>query len=72
MTRHKLSDDALAERRRHMEARGAAAWSPGARSRRVSKALESYALMVTSAAQGAVRDVSQLKHIRANGRHAAG
>ena len=63
----KLSEDVLAERR-HMEARGAAAWSPGDRPRRVSPALEAYGLMVTSAARCAVRDVSQLKHSRANGR----
>ena len=68
----KLSEDVLAERRRHMEARGAAAWSPGDRPRHVSRALEAYGLMVTSAARGAVRDVSQLKHSRANGRHVAG
>jgi dihydroxy-acid dehydratase len=65
----KLSEDVLAERRRHMEARGAAAWSPGDRPRRVSPALEAYGLLVTSAARGAVRDVSQLKHSHAHGRH---
>jgi dihydroxy-acid dehydratase len=58
----KLSEGELAERRRHMEARGADAWSPGDRPRRVSPALEAYALLVTSAAKGAVRDVSQFKH----------
>jgi dihydroxy-acid dehydratase len=68
----KLSEDTLAERRRHMEARGAAAWSPGDRPRHVSPALEAYSLMVTSAARGAVRDVSQLKHSRANSRYVAG
>jgi dihydroxy-acid dehydratase len=59
----KLSAELLAERRRRMEAKGAEAWSPGARPRRVSKALQAYSLMVTSAAQGAVRDLSQLKRI---------
>jgi dihydroxy-acid dehydratase len=63
----KCSDDELAERRRRMEARGDDAWSPGERPRRVSQALEAYSLMVTSAAKGAVRDLSQFKQTRANG-----
>jgi dihydroxy-acid dehydratase len=67
----KLSDDILAARRRHMDTRGAAAWSPGDRPRRVSRALEAYGLMVTSASRGAVRDVNQLQHSRADGRHVA-
>ena len=68
----KLSDEALAERRRQMEAKGAEAWSPGPRPRLVSKALESYSLMVTSAAKGAVRDLSQLKQVRPNGHNGPG
>ena len=56
-----VSDDTLAQRRQDMEARGAEAWTPGPRSRQVSVALEAYSLMVTSAAQGAVRDLSQLR-----------
>jgi dihydroxy-acid dehydratase len=45
-----------------MEARGAAAWHPAKpRTRKVSAALQAYAAMTTSAARGAVRDVSQLK-----------
>jgi dihydroxy-acid dehydratase len=56
-----LSDQDLAARRKKMEAKGAAAWKPAARDRKVSKALEAYAAMTTSAAQGAVRDVSQLQ-----------
>jgi dihydroxy-acid dehydratase len=44
-----------------MEARGAAAWKPASRPRKVSKALEAYAAMTTSAARGAVRDVSQIR-----------
>lgn len=67
----KLADEELAERRRRMEARGADAWSPGARERRVSQALEAYSLMVTSAAKGAVRDLSQLRQVRASGRNGA-
>ncbi|MGK0289030.1 MAG: dihydroxy-acid dehydratase [bacterium] len=56
-----VSDDVLAERRKKMVERGAEAWTPGERPRVVSQALEAYSLMVTSAAKGAVRDLSQLK-----------
>ena len=56
-----LDDAALAERRRAMEARGAAAWQPTkARPRKVSKALQAYARMATSADKGAVRNVDLL------------
>jgi dihydroxy-acid dehydratase len=56
-----LVDDAELERRRSaMEARGEHAWRPVGRAREVSAALEAYARMTTSAAQGAVRDVGQL------------
>ncbi len=51
----------LQERRRKMEARGARAWKPEKRDRVVSPALQAYAAMTTSAARGAVRDVSQLE-----------
>lgn len=61
----KLSDEALAARRKKMEAKGAEAWKPGPRKRIVSKALEAYSLMVTSAAKGGIRDLSQLKQVRA-------
>ena len=50
----------LAKRRAAMVARGADAWRPN-RDRSVSQALHAYALMTTSAARGAVRDLSQLK-----------
>ena len=60
----KLTDEELAERRRAMEAKGPDAWSPGLRKRIVSGALESYSLMVTSAARGAVRDLGQLRQVR--------
>jgi dihydroxy-acid dehydratase len=54
-------DDATLEKRRQaMLARGADAWRPN-RDRKVSPALQAYALMATSAAQGAVRDVSQIE-----------
>ena len=44
------------------EARGDAAWQPvKPRKRQVSVALQAYAAMTTSAARGAVRDVSQIR-----------
>jgi dihydroxy-acid dehydratase len=55
-----LSDDELAERRKRMDARGAAGWQPVGRDRHVSSALQAYAALTTSADRGAVRDVSQL------------
>ncbi|RTZ67373.1 MAG: dihydroxy-acid dehydratase [Aquificaceae bacterium] len=57
----KISDDDLAARRIAMEAKGADAWKPIGRDRHVSQALRAYAVMSTSAARGAVRDVSQLE-----------
>ncbi len=52
----------LAARRAAMEAKGDDAWQPAKpRKRKVSVALQAYAAMTTSAARGAVRDVSQLK-----------
>ena len=56
-----ISEDELQQRRQAMEARGEAAWQPVDRERVVSQALKAYAAMTTSAARGAVRDVSQLK-----------
>ncbi|MFA7603772.1 MAG: dihydroxy-acid dehydratase [Novosphingobium sp.] len=57
-----VTDAELADRRAAMEAKGAAAWQPAhPRPRKVSVALQAYAAMATSAARGAVRDVSQLK-----------
>ncbi len=57
-----IGDDEMAARRAAMEARGDAAWQPvKPRKRQVSVALQAYAAMTTSAARGAVRDVSQLK-----------
>ncbi|MCK5858883.1 MAG: dihydroxy-acid dehydratase [Abyssibacter sp.] len=55
-----LTDAELAERRESMVARGAAAWKPVNRERVVSQALRAYAALTTSAARGAVRDLSQL------------
>ena len=57
-----VPDAELARRRTAMDTRGDAAWRPAtARQRVVSKALQAYALMATSAATGAVRDLTQLK-----------
>jgi len=56
-----LTDDELAERRTDMEARGHGAWKPENRDRPVSAALRAYAAMTTSAAFGAVRDVTQVE-----------
>ncbi|MFG1350608.1 dihydroxy-acid dehydratase [Xanthobacter autotrophicus] len=56
-----VSDEVLAERRAVMEAKGDAAWKPESRKRVVSQALQAYAALTTSAARGAVRDVSRLR-----------
>ena len=56
-----VTDGVLAHRRAAMEARGKAAWKPQSRERHVSPALRAYAAMSTSAAKGAVRDVSQIE-----------
>ena len=56
-----LSDDELQKRRLRMEGRGVQAWKPQPRERKISRALEAYALMATSAAKGAVRDINQIK-----------
>ncbi|WP_420236490.1 dihydroxy-acid dehydratase [Telmatobacter bradus] len=55
-----VSDAVLAERRKAMDAKGAAGWKPK-RDRVVSPALQAYAAMATSASRGAVRDVKQLE-----------
>ena len=56
-----VDDEELARRRSAMEARGADAWQPRGRQRTVSQALQAYAALTTSAARGAVRDVTQLR-----------
>lgn len=54
-----VSDEVLSHRRAAQEEKG---WHPAKeRPRAVSQALQAYAAMTTSAARGAVRDVSQLK-----------
>jgi dihydroxy-acid dehydratase len=55
-----VDEETLARRRQAMEAKGRNAWRPVGRDRKVSPALQAYAAMTTSAARGAVRDVSQL------------
>ena len=57
----KISDGELAARRQRMEASGDDAWQPHKRKRIVSAALQAYAAMTTSAARGAVRDVTQIQ-----------
>ena len=54
-----LPEGELSRRRQAMLERGADAWRPN-RDRSVSQALRAYALMTTSAARGAVRDISGL------------
>ena len=56
-----VSVEKLESRRKAMEAKGAQAWKPVNRERTVSPALRAYAAMTTSAAKGAVRDVSQVE-----------
>jgi dihydroxy-acid dehydratase len=56
-----ITDGEMAHRRAHMESLGKAAWKPVNRERHVSPALRAYAAMSTSAARGAVRDVSQIE-----------
>jgi len=55
----KLTEEELAERRASMDALGSEAWKPN-RDREVSDALKAYGMFATSAATGAVRDISQL------------
>jgi len=56
-----VSAETLQSRREAMDAKGAYAWKPVNRDRTVSAALRAYAAMTTSAAKGAVRDVSQVE-----------
>ncbi len=54
-----VSDEELTKRRAAMNAKGNQAWKPLSRQRKVSSALQAYALLTTSADTGAVRDVNQ-------------
>jgi dihydroxy-acid dehydratase len=58
-----VSAETLQSRREAMDAKGASAWKPLNRDRTVSAALRAYAAMTTSAAKGAVRDVSQVERM---------
>jgi len=55
----KITPDQLKARRQAMQAQGDGAYQPD-RERQISTALQAYAMMVTSSAKGAVRDLSQL------------
>ncbi|MFO7582508.1 dihydroxy-acid dehydratase [Guyparkeria sp.] len=55
-----ISDADMAHRREKMVERGDAAYKPVNRERYVSQALKAYAALTTSAALGAVRDLSQI------------
>jgi len=53
-----ISDEEMARRRAEMEAKGGEAWKPAeTRKRKVTAALKAYAMLTTSAAEGAVRKV---------------
>ena len=56
-----VSDDELARRRLAEQGRGNSMFTPRQRQRPISAALRAYAAMTTSAARGAVRDVSQVE-----------
>ena len=57
-----LTAEQLANRRLEMEAKGKEAWKPAKpRPRRVTAALKAYALLATSADQGAVRNLEMLE-----------
>ena len=58
-----IPDEEMARRRAAMDAKGGRAWLPVSRQREVSKALQAYALMATSAATGAVRDLSLVRRV---------
>jgi dihydroxy-acid dehydratase len=58
-----VADDELMRRRMAMETRGEQAWQPASpRQRIISASLQAYSMMTTSAAKGAVRDVSQVRN----------
>ncbi|MEE9310232.1 MAG: dihydroxy-acid dehydratase [Cocleimonas sp.] len=56
-----ISDAEMDERRTAMNAKGKDGWKPAPRPRNVTTALRAYAAMATSAAKGAVRDVTQVE-----------
>ena len=56
-----ISDNELDKRRENMNEKGKDAWKAAPRPRNVTPALRAYAAMATSAAKGAVRDISQVE-----------
>jgi len=57
-----VTADDLAKRRVAMDAKGKQGWKPlEVRTRKITQALRAYAALTTSAARGAVRDVSQVE-----------
>ena len=56
----KISDKDLLSRRKEMD-KSKSSWQPKPRKRRITQALKAYAMMTTSASEGAVRDIDQLK-----------
>ncbi|RME88427.1 MAG: dihydroxy-acid dehydratase, partial [Candidatus Hydrogenedentota bacterium] len=60
----KISDEELEKRREEELKKGKDAFTPGPRKRQVSTALKAYSLMVSSAASGAVRDLSLVQSVK--------
>jgi dihydroxy-acid dehydratase len=58
--RLEVEDAVLAKRRATKQQNDGSAWTPRDRQRQVTPALQAYAALTTSAARGAVRDVTQL------------
>ncbi len=56
-----VGDDEMEQRRKQMKSLGAQAWKPLTRDRVVSRALKAYAMLTTSAARGAVRDLDPVQ-----------
>jgi dihydroxy-acid dehydratase len=56
-----VTDEEMSHRRLKMEAKGKDAWKPVGRVRKITPALRAYAAMTTSAARGAVRDVTLIE-----------
>ena len=56
----KITDEAMQKRREAMDQKENA-WQPKPRQRKVTEALKAYAMMTTSASNGAVRDINQLE-----------
>ena len=54
-----VPDEVLNQRREIMESKGASAWKPLARNRKISRALKAYSMTVSSADKGAVRMIEE-------------